>query len=56
MRMPFGKLMDELEKETDKSVTLGQLAEKYNVDVERIMDALDAIKERNGIKSYIGGW
>jgi hypothetical protein len=32
---------------------LGELASKYGEPVERIMDALDAIRERNGEKTYI---
>jgi hypothetical protein len=44
--------MDLLEEEHDLTVTLGELATKYDEPIERIMDALDAIKERHGIKSY----
>jgi hypothetical protein len=32
---------------------LGEIAKKYDEPVERVMDALDAIKERRGEKSYI---
>jgi hypothetical protein len=56
MRRPFGKLMDLLEDELHNSpggTTMGQLSEKYDEPVERIMDALDAVKERRGEKSYI---
>lgn len=55
MRRPFGKLMDLLEEEIHSSLnpTIGELADKYDEPNERIMDALDAIKERRGQKSYI---
>jgi hypothetical protein len=57
VRRPFGKLMDMLEDEPrfveEKGpVTLGDLAKKYGEPVERIMDALDAVRERRGERTY----
>jgi len=52
---PFSKLMDLLEAELRKpdGKTLGGLAEKYSESPDRIIDAIDAVKERCGQKSYI---
>jgi hypothetical protein len=54
VRRAFGKLMDMLdEREHEPGTTLGDLAKEYGEPVERIMDALDANKERRGEVSYI---
>ena len=46
--------MDLLEAEPVKGgVTLGDLAAKYDEPVMRIGDALDAIRERQGERTYI---
>jgi len=46
--------MDMVEtRETRDGETLGDLAKELDEPVDRIMDALDAIKERRGELSYI---
>ena len=57
MRRAFGWLMDVLEADQFSGkikggTTLGELAAMYDEPIERVMDALDANKERRGQKSY----
>ena len=53
MRRPFGKLMDMINELDTSGLTLGHLASQLGEPIERVMDAIDANKERAGIKSYI---
>lgn len=56
MRRPFGKLMDLVEVDlllAPEGTTIGDLAARYDEPMDRVMDALDAVKERRGEKSYL---
>lgn len=54
MRMPFGRLMELVAEVDDPEVTLGELARRWGQPVERVMDAIDAVKVCGGEPSYIG--
>jgi hypothetical protein len=52
--MPFGKLMELVDAlGPDAEVTLGELAERWGEPVQRIGDAIDAVKVLHGELSYI---
>lgn len=53
MRRPFGKLMNMLDEMDTTGLTLGDVAKRTGETTERIMDAIDANKERAGTPSYI---
>jgi hypothetical protein len=55
MRMPFERLMEEVAvlPETDQSLTMGVLAERWGEPVERIMDAVCAVRVLAGERTYI---
>ena len=54
MRMPFEKLM-ELVAELGRGdeVTLGELSRRWGEPVQRVADAIDAVKVLRGEPSYI---
>jgi hypothetical protein len=54
MRKPIERLAWELDRDEEiREWKLGQVAEKYNEPIERIMDALDVIKIAKGELSLI---
>lgn len=53
MRRPFERVMELVAHiPADSTVTLGELAERLGEPIERIMDAIDAVKVCNGEPSY----
>lgn len=55
MRRPFAKLMEMCREVGDDSdVTLGELARRWDEEVRRIADAIDANKVVDGERGYIG--
>ena len=54
MRRPFQKLMEMVAGEMDDTTaTLGELAARYGEPVERVMDAIDAVRVCLGEQTYI---
>lgn len=55
MRRPFEKLVELVDEqfESDRSVTLGELAYRWQEPVPRIGDAIDASKMLRGKRTYI---
>lgn len=55
VKMPFERLMELMAQElnTNRTLTLGDAALKYNESMERVADAIDALKVVNGVRSYI---
>lgn len=53
MRRGIEKLAWLLAKETEGTVTMGELARKYDEPIERIMDALDVLKIIRGEATQI---
>jgi hypothetical protein len=52
--MPFGKLMELVDAlGRDDEVTLGELSRQWGEPVQRIGDAIDAVKVLHGEPSYI---
>jgi hypothetical protein len=53
--MPFGKLVDLVEAlpEADWALPMGELAERWGEPVNRVADAIDALKIKRGKPSYI---
>ena len=55
MRMPFEKLMERVAGvgPEEKALPLGVFAERWGEPVERIMDAIDAVRVTRGERTYI---
>lgn len=53
MRMPFERLVEEVNKIDDWNVTIGQLSERFGEPNERILDAIDASRMLRGERTYI---
>ena len=56
MRRPFERLIELVEAVHDTeppSITMGELSRRWDEPVERIMDAIDAVKVKNGEPTYI---
>lgn len=55
MRTPFERLMERVADLYDADVTLGQLAEQWGEPIDRIMDAIDAVRVCAGEWTYLPG-
>ena len=55
MRMPFEKLMEHVAAlgDEDAALPMGKLAERWGEPVQRIADAIDAVRVMNGERTYI---
>ncbi len=55
MRMPFEKLMEHVAAlgDEDAALPMGKLAERWGEPVQRITDAIDAVRVLNGERTYI---
>ena len=55
MRTPFEKLMMDIEGFMDNGAdaTMGELAEHYGEPIERIMDAISAVRVLHGEGTYL---
>ena len=55
MRMPFEMLMEHVASLTDeeKALTMGELSKRWGEPVERIADAIDAMRVARGERTYI---
>lgn len=57
LRRPFEKLMEMLEGlcdlEEPMNLTLADLSKRWDETPERIMDAIDAVRVKNGERTYI---
>ena len=55
MRMPFEKLMEYVAalSDEDQQLPMGKLAERWGEPVERISDAINAVRVLNGEHTYI---
>jgi hypothetical protein len=55
MRKPFGRLVEEVQalSDAEMEMSMGAIAERLGVTVERLADAMDAVKMLNGEPAYI---
>jgi len=55
VKMPFERLMEEVAAlgDEDKALPMGRLAERWGEPVQRIADAIDAVRVMNGERTYI---
>jgi len=55
MKMPFEKLMEYVAVlgDEDAALPMGKLAERWGEPVQRIADAVDAVRVMNGERTYI---
>jgi hypothetical protein len=55
MRKPFGRLVEEVQalSDAEMEMSMGAIAERLGVTVERLADAMDAVKMLNGEPTYI---
>ncbi len=51
--MPFGRLMELVAIDPESQITFGELSRHLGEPVERVMDAIDALKVLAGEPSYI---
>jgi hypothetical protein len=56
LRRPFERLMELVEAVNDTeppNITLGELSRRWGESIERVIDAIDAVKVKNGESTYI---
>jgi hypothetical protein len=56
LRRPFERLMELVEAVHDTeppSITMEELSQRWDEPVDRIMDAIDAFRVKNGERTYI---
>jgi hypothetical protein len=55
MRKPFGRLVEEVAalSDAEMDLSMGVIAERLGVTVERLSDAMDAVKMLHGEPTYI---
>ena len=55
MKMPFERLMEEVAalSDEDKALPMGRLAERWGEPVQRIADAIDAVRVMCGERTYV---